>query len=169
MSNPFENAEEAWDVSTGTMLPAGNHVCEVLSADATGESSNGYPQVELEVGNADGSIRDWLVITPKTVGKIVQVIQALGLEPPSDGQVDPSDHRLAQAYVATWVGRRVGVVIRSEPGYKDPTRTRERVQGYVKPEEIKTSDITPPKTGAGSHTGGAQPKSLSPDTSDIPF
>lgn len=168
MANPFENVEEAWEVSTGTMLPAGNHVCEVLSADASGESSSGYPQVALEVGNADGSIRDWLVITPKTLGKIIQVIQALGLEPPSDEQVDPSTHALAQGYVATWVGRRVGVVVRSEQDYKDPTKTRERVQGYVKPDAIKTSDITPP-SGAGSHTGGAQPKATAPAHDDIPF
>jgi hypothetical protein len=74
--NPFASAS-AWDVRTGQMLPAGRHVCEVYEIEGGGNSSGGYPQIELKVGNADGEMRDWIVVLPSTIGKVVQLTDAL--------------------------------------------------------------------------------------------
>src|SRR4051794_9255453 len=85
-SNPFAT-ETAWEVNTGTFLTAGDWATEIYEAEQD-ESSNGNPQIALNVGCADGAIKDWIVITPATYGKVVQLIQAVGIEPPSDDEVE---------------------------------------------------------------------------------
>jgi hypothetical protein len=142
--NPFAT-EQAWSVSegTGSILPEGDHVVEILSCEGSGTSSGGYPQLELQVGNADGQIRDWIVVIPSTIGKVVQLTDAAGLERPNEAQVlsEGPGYRLDPKYLDQLVGRQVGVLVRQEPDRNDPTRMRDRVKGYVTAGSIAKSDI----------------------------
>jgi hypothetical protein len=75
---------EAWSGSGPP--PPGTHVARIDSA-AEGESSGGYPQIELDLrvtaGDANGAtIRDWLVAIPSTYGKVKQLLEAAGVEIP---------------------------------------------------------------------------------------
>lgn len=141
--NPFAS-EEAWEVWSG-FLPAGDHICNVREIDGSGTSSGGHPQVEIKVGNGQGEIRDWIVVIPKTIGKVVQFTDSVGLDRPTDEQVVPdgTGFRLAPGYLAKAVDREVGVLVRSEADRLDPSKTRERIQGYCEPSKIAPSDVTP--------------------------
>lgn len=143
-TNPFAT-EEAWDVNTGTFLGIGDHVCEVREIDGTGNSSGNHPQIEVKVANGDGEIRDWIVVIPSTIGKVIQLTDACGLRRPNDEEVVPegTGFRLADAYLQQLVGKRVGVIVRGEPDRNDPQRIRERVKGYVDAGKIAASDVTP--------------------------
>jgi hypothetical protein len=147
-SNPFAT-EEAWEVSGG-FLPAGDHICTVRSVDGSGTSSGGHPQIEVEVGNDLGTIRDWIVVIPSTVGKVTQLTDAVGLDRPTDEQVKPdgSGFRLDPKYLARMINRRVGVLVRPEPDQRNPGQTRDRVRGYVDASKISTSDVPIP-AGSG--------------------
>jgi hypothetical protein len=140
--NPFAT-EEAWSVSTGGILPAGEHLVEIYEVEGDGTSSGGYPQIVVKASNADGSITDWIVVIPSTIGKVVQLTDAAGLERPTDAQVeaDGPGYRLDPKYVAKLVGKQVGVVVRDEADRNDPTKIRQRVAGWVAPGVVKKSDV----------------------------
>lgn len=142
MSNPFQSTE-AWEVQLEQILPAGNYVAKIDEA-SDGTSSGGYPQIELKMTNALGAIRDWMVITETSIGKVVALAQAAGVALPIDDDiVDQNSLRLKQVWIDRLVGKTVGIVVRDEPDYKDPTKIRQRVQGYVDPSRIASapSDI----------------------------
>jgi len=142
MSNPFRTTD-AWEVQTERLLGEGNHVVNITVAE-DGTSSGRHPQIELQLANGDGEIRDWLVITPASVGKVVALAQAAGIDLPTDDDIADSDTlRLKQEYIDRLHGKVVGAVVRNEPSFKDPSRMIPRVQGYVAPEKIKPSDVTP--------------------------
>jgi hypothetical protein len=88
-NNPFAT-EEAWEVSTGDLIPVGDFVVEIDTIDGTGKSSGNYPQIELEVKNpSDGKTRkDWITISQNTIGKVVQLTKAAGAGTPPDDAVD---------------------------------------------------------------------------------
>jgi len=156
-SNPFASAE-AWEVSTERILGDGNHVVKITGAE-DGSSSGGHPQIELQLANDQGEIRDWMVITKASVGKVVSLATAAGVEIPSEDDIaDTSTLRLKQAWIDKLVGKTVGIVVRDEPSFKDPKRMISRVQGYVTPDRIKgykDSDVT----GAGDADPFASVKS----------
>jgi hypothetical protein len=160
-ANPFTTAE-AWEASTDTILSAGDHVVKVMEIDGSGNSSGGHPQIELRMSNDLGSLRDWIVVIPSTVGKVTQLFEALGLDRPTDDQVvqDATGWRFDPKYLDQAHGRQVGVIVREEPDRQDPTRMRTRVKGYVKPDTIG-SDVTSP-TAAQAFS---QPK----DDDSFPF
>jgi hypothetical protein len=159
--NPFAT-EKAWAVGEG-ILPAGDHVVEVLEASGTGTSSGGYPQIEIRVGNADGEIRDWIVVIPTTIGKVVQLTDAVGLDRPTDAQVeaDGPGYRLDPKYLDQLIGKKVGVLVRQEADRNDPTKMRDRVKGYVPHGDIGPSDVPADTSGLSD----AKPA----DDEDIPF
>jgi hypothetical protein len=166
------NPDEKWDVSTGRMLPDGNHVCTILEIDATQTSRGGYPMIEVKVGNERGDIRDWLVISDQhTFGKFTSLVLAAGI--PTDGypqperDFDPSDGRPKQEYAQRLLGRKVGVVVRDEPDNRNPGQTRPAVKGYKLPGEI-TDDM--PADTRGLPTASA-PSASRPDHEDdrVPF
>jgi hypothetical protein len=166
MSNPFAT-EEAWKVDGGGYLPIGDHKCTVLAIDGTGTSSGNYPQVEIEVGNAAGeSSTDKIVTLRKTVGKIGQFIEAIGLEIPSEEEQtwDGDQFRLSPEYLNQALGKEVGVVVRGEPGRTDPTKTFSVIKGYVPVDKID-SDLTPNADQTG--IGQTDPSTVADD--DIPF
>lgn len=131
----FENAE-SWDVSTDTLLPVGNHVCTIKSAEV-GKSSGGFPQVELEVEGEKGTRKDWLVYGDTGgygVRKVATLYRAVGVEL-SNGDQDEGG-QLTSAAVARLVGKKVGVVVHLEDDRREPGKTRPRIKGYVDPSVI---------------------------------
>jgi hypothetical protein len=135
---------ESWDTSTETLLPVGNFVAEIVMAEPGHTKGSmgreAKPQLEIKVQNDRGSRKDWIVITPNTQGKVVQVFDASGTERPKQGEFDPSTGELTEEACARLRGKKVGVVIRDEQSLKDPTRMEPRIQGYVQPDRI-TEDV----------------------------
>lgn len=161
--NPFHTTDP-WEVQTETIFGPGNYVVTIQDAQG-GTSSGGHPQIELKLVNDQGAIRDWLVITDAAIGKVVALCNATGLPLPEDDDLEPGEHlRLKQVYIDRLVGLKTGVVVRDEPDYKDPTRMRSRVQGYVDPSRIDVgSDATP--QGSAASFSHPQPK----PNEDLPF
>lgn len=112
---------EAWRAST--MLEIGWHVVTIQEAEE-GESSNHYPQFEFLFGNDDGDIRDWLVYTQATIGKVKQLVEATGVVP-EDDDLKASD----------LLGKTLGIKVGMEPSTKGGDR--KVVQAYVTPDEAK--------------------------------
>jgi hypothetical protein len=162
--NPFAS-ERAWTVSEGgEILPAGEHVVEIEEADGGGKSSGGYPQIEVRLSNNEGQIRDWIVVIPATIGRVAMFTDAAGLERPTDEQVtaEGAGYRLDPRYLDQLIGRKVGVVVRDEKDRNDPSRTRQRVAGYVPADSIAKSDVP-------SDTSGFEPAKQLVADDDIPF
>jgi hypothetical protein len=135
MSFDYSTAE-AWEASSGILGP-GDYVGKIDKFPQDGTTSNGNPQIELTlVVDMQGSIRDWIVITPNTQGKVVQLFESAGIARPQAGEFDPQTGRLTQECLDRLGGATVGFIVRNEPDYKDATKMRSRVQGYVKPERI---------------------------------
>lgn len=156
-------AAEAWKVSDA-MLPPGDHLVTIVNPIVS-ESSGGYPQIELRVENAQGSLRDWIVILPSTIGKVVSVFDAAGVARPQEGEFDPETGRLTDATVDRLHNRRVGVVVRQEPDNRDPTKLRTRIQGYVDVSQIG-SDIPADTSGLPVAPSSSRP----PNEDDrVPF
>jgi hypothetical protein len=130
---------EPWEVSTDTILPIGNHVCKIVEAEG-GTSSGNFPQGALKFENAQGSIRDWITISPSNdpgsfpVGlrKAVQLFKSAGIPLATvNPHIDPTTFAIAQAAWDLLIGKTVGVVVYSEPDRNDPTKLRTRVRGTV--------------------------------------
>jgi hypothetical protein len=164
------NPEEKWNVSTDSLLPVGNHVCEILEIEAGPDvrSRNNYPEVRLKVGNTQGTLRDWITISnEKTFGKFTALVLAVGFDqadwPQAGEDFSTEDGHVKQSYANKLLGRRVGVVAREEPDQQGSPRIR--VKGYVPVGDIKASDVTSPNEGASfAHAGSRKPAD-----DDIPF
>ncbi len=159
----FESAE-SWDVSTATLLPNGNHVCEIRDA-TTGRSSGNFPQIELEVFNDNGSRKDWLVYGDQGgygVRKVATLFRMAGVQLSNEDQ--DADGCLTQAAVERLNGKKVGVVIRDEEDRRNPGQTRPRIKGYVDPSTIDTAQAVAASAGSSSR-GGSSPVA----DEDIPF
>lgn len=167
MSNPFAT-EEAWNVSTGEYLPSGNHLVKVDSIEPD-HSSKGNPQFVIEVSNAQGSKTNWLTVTPQSIGGVINFTDACGLDRPTDEQVE-TDAKSGftvptLAYMQQAVGKSVGVVIRDEDKWDDPTKKVAKVQGYVTPDRVGGSSSDVPTGNAPSHS----PNGPGEGDLDIPF
>jgi hypothetical protein len=162
--SPFEQAD-AWEVQTERILPDGNHIVTIEEAN-NGRSRNQHPQIELKLANPEGSIRDWLVITESTVGKVVQLAQAAGVDVPGEDDIQQG-LQLKDEWVFRLSGKTVGVVVREEPDNRPDHygESRPRVQGYVEPARIKPSDVTHP-AAARQFANASGPQ---PGNRDIPF
>ena len=154
MGFDFEGAEK-WETSTDSYLPVGNHVVEITRAEG-GRSRNGHPQITLEVGNALGTKKDWLVYSEKNgVSKVATLFEIAGVNLLNTDQDDTG--ALKEAKVAQLVGKKVGVVVREEPSLKDPSKMYANIKGYVPVEAI--ADAAP--------VVSASPSGVAED--DIPF
>jgi hypothetical protein len=92
--------EEAWEPQDQILPPNWKGEVEVDDIEP-GESSGGHAEVriQLRATNGDGQIRDWIVITPGSIGHWLQVCEAFGVENP--GQIatrdrDDPDHTTNQ-------------------------------------------------------------------------
>lgn len=164
MTNPFRNTEP-WEVSTETILGPGNYIVTIIEAE-DGTSSGGHPQVSLLLKNDQGQIRAWQVITDASIGQIVALAQSAGIELPGDEDI-VEGLRLRQAYYDRLIGKQVGIVVREEPSWKDPTKMRSTVAGYVEPAKITGSDATP--QGAADQFVTAGNAATRRADSDLPF
>jgi hypothetical protein len=118
------------DVDGVEALPAGSHVVEIRRAEG-GDSPDGHPQVELVLGNEDGAVIDRVAISPRSIGRIVSLIDAAGLpRPQGDDVADAGAGRLSAAYVARLVGRRVTIVVRRATDPESPTQETATVVSY---------------------------------------
>lgn len=136
---------EAW--AAGDILPPGTHQVMVISAEE-GKSSAGNPQLEIEMQavageHEGGTIRDWIHFTPKTAGKVKQVLEAFGMTSDGSVSVEASD----------FVNKKAQILVREEP-YNGEMKTK--VKAY-----------TPASGDApAAASNGQQPKS---DNDDLPF
>lgn len=135
---------EAWQ--GGLYLGIGTHPAEITSA-AEGQSKKKHPQFEFEwtaIGGDEkgGTIREWLVVIPSTLGKLKGLLEACGVEITDNlSSISPSDLE----------GLKAAIVVRKE----NPDDKYPRVMGY-----LPLSDIPADTTGLGS--------SKEPEV-DVPF
>jgi hypothetical protein len=168
--------EEAWDVSTDQFLGVGTHLITVVEADKGWTKGDSFkapkPQIEIKVQNDQGTRRDWIVITPKTVGKVVQIFDATGAQRPQQGEFNPETGELTEECVARLRGRKCGVVIRLETSLKDPMKEEPRIAGYIESQRV-TDDIPADTRGLPSADPAQQAPSASrppsENKSSIPF
>jgi hypothetical protein len=84
-------AEEAWEPKDAILPP--DWTGEVIIDDVEAEESSGsHPQVRLQLRatNGDGELRDWITITPNSLGHWLQICEAFGVENP--GQIAIRDN-----------------------------------------------------------------------------
>ena len=115
----IEGLKDAEEWTGGGILGPGYHEVKIAKA-MEGESSGGHPQIELEfdgVGNP-GSIRDWLVITPNTVGKLKQLTTAAGITIDSD-----------EFDATKLLGQRLSIFVAEEPDRQDADQDAVAGQG----------------------------------------
>ena len=161
---------DPWEVSTDTILPAGNYVGTITEAEDD-TSSGGHPQINLRLEDEEGrgAIRDWLTITEASFGKVVALAQAASCQPTEAEQKGFADKggRAPKSWLNKLVGKRVGFVVRDEPDYKDPTKMRQKVQGYVLPERVAGKTGPAPSSEVTPANAAAAPVSASDDA--LPF
>jgi hypothetical protein len=153
---------DPWEVSTGFILPAGNHVVKIDKAEI-GNSRGGHPQIELSVSNAEGELRDWLVITEQSFGKVIALSLATGVQPTDEEKqyFEANGLRPPESFVTRLVGKQVGIVARDEEKMNDPSKKTTRIQGYVEP-----SKIGGPSNGSSTFVGASSSTAGEPD---VPF
>lgn len=124
---------EAWRADD--QLPPDTYVMQVIEAEES-QSSAGNPQIVLDLRVTAGEWRgaekrDWVTITESSLGRVVQVLEAFGIEiPEGEFEFKPSD----------LVGKTAEVVLREETyvvapekrkgSDDDGTRTGVKVKGY---------------------------------------
>lgn len=142
---------EAWTV--GDILPPGTHVCRIDNA-AEGTSSGGHNQIELDLRCTtgefiDGTIKDWVVVTANSLGRVRQLLEAAGVVIP-DGEFEFDVSQLN--------GKPVQIIVRQEP--KPNGDIVSRVKGY---EAVSGNGLaangSPPAAAVGSAV----------KDSDVPF
>jgi hypothetical protein len=115
-------AVDPWE-GGGAILPPGDYLVTCSSADV-GETSTGKPQIEVQLEAANGlGIRDWIVVTPKSLGRVKFILAAgfgVDLAKVNIDNFDPS----------ILVGRKTSILVATEPRRDDPTQTRTVVQAY---------------------------------------
>lgn len=143
---------EAWE-ATGAILPPGRHACVIADVDE-GTSSGGHPQLtvrseSLDPQQAGAGITDWIVITPKSLGRVRQFLEAAGVEIP-EGEFKIPSAKLFDKKLTVFV----------KDGTKPDGTKKTEVAAYA---PFEASDV-PADTaglGAGNGTGGSEP--------DVPF
>ena len=147
------DGEESWAV--GRMLPLGVHDVTIAEV-AQSNTSNNNPQIEMKFANKEGDyIRDWLVVVPNTYGKVLQLLEAVGIEPqPGDWDFDPG----------TLFEKRLQIRVGEEPDREDPTQMRSRVFAYMALGTVTQTggDVPADTTGLVGATSGSS-------DDDIPF
>jgi hypothetical protein len=155
--------EERWDPNSALMLPPGNHICTIRKAEE-GTTRNGNDQIEVQVEKGGDTLRDWIVITPATLGKVIQLAEAAGVENPGAVSIPSTEW---SAWVEGLVGKKVGVIIRDEPHYDTAKaaqgQTQRKVQAYCTVEELGQESSDVPADMAGFASG---PQA---QDDDIPF
>lgn len=117
------NGVDAW--TPGNVLSPGQHTVKVTEAKEE-PASTGTPQIILsmeatagpEVG---GTITDWIAVTPNTLGRVRMIMEAFQIPVPAGQFV---------LEASAFVNRTARIIVRSEPGRKDPSKSFSKVGGY---------------------------------------
>jgi hypothetical protein len=145
---------EPW--APGAILSPGQHTVRVAEADDSKQSKNGYPQIILKLEAIEGpetggTITDWITITPNSLGRVRQILEAFQY------QIPAGDFQLAASHL---VYRTARIVVREETGQDG--RTRSQVKAYE-----------PSGSGAAADNGiGSDPfagTTAAPVDDSIPF
>lgn len=149
---------EAW--AAGAILSPGTHTVRVIEADDSRTSKNGHPQIvlKLEATEGDevgGTITDWLTITPNSLGRVRQILDAFQFPIP------PGNFQLAGSQL---INRAARIVVREEMG--SDGRMRSQVKAY----EPSGSGVSHANGNGGDPLAAAVPAGTPAfDDSDVPF
>jgi hypothetical protein len=137
----------------GDMLPEGKHLCRAVETEE-GKSSGGHFQIEVtwEAVAGDyigGQIRDWVVVTENSMGKVKSLLLCCGIDVPAGGFSLSAD---------LIKGRACEIVVRPQP--KPDGTPALKVVAYQAP----SSDATPPAATMGT---AAQPSAKAEEP--VPF
>lgn len=140
----------AW--AAGDQLEPGAYIVKATAVERTqskSNSANEQVQVDWRVmaGPYKGAEqRDWITFTEPAMGRVVQVIEAVGQQVP---QQDFSSYGDLADWLASVLekGAVTEAIIRLEPGRTDPTKEFPKVAGYRKP---NPSDIPNDASGFAS-------------------
>lgn len=142
---------EAW--KGGVILPPGKHTVIVETADE-GESSGGYPQVEILFVSTEGlgEIRDWLTFSRSStvaweasLGRAKMLLEAVGIESKGGEWEFPTNDL---------VGKRLKITVAEEPKYNEPERLVSKVKGF---QPLDESDMPADTSGLGNGNEGPLP------------
>lgn len=148
------SGEEAWK---GTpLLGPGKHTVTVEDIEE-GESSGGHPQVQVELASDEGQIRDWIVLTAGSLGRLLMLTEAAGLDNPGKVKIPSKEW---SAYVGQLGHKRVRIFVQ-EQEYQGETKNR--VVSYEAPGQ-EASDV--PADTAGLPVGAGAGKGTD---DEVPF
>lgn len=121
---------DAW--SGGAYLGIGTHPAEIISA-SEGKSSGGHDQFEMEWQAIDGpekggTIKEWLVVIPSTLGKVKGLLESCGVE-----NLDAIDEVTPEQLK----GLKAAIVVRKE----NPDDKYPRVIGYRPLSELPVDSV----------------------------
>lgn len=152
---------KAWDVSD--QLPPGTYIMRPAPDGVERTKSSGdNEQVQVDwrvvAGEYTGAERrDWITFTENAKGRVVQLLEACGIEVP---QTDFASYGELADWVAEQLrkGAVVEAVVRLKPDRKDPSKEWPEIAGYRWPSQ---SDIDSSAAGfqSGPKVGGGD-KSL---------
>jgi hypothetical protein len=147
----------AW--SAGDQLEPGTYRFIPTSIERE-QSSNGNPQVKVgwsvNAGPYRGSeIRDWITLTERAMGRVVQVLEAAAIDIPA--QEFESYEQMADWLAGALKGKQVDGVVRLKPDRKDPSKEWPEIVGYKRP--LEGSDV--PADGPSNAPAVGKP--------DLPF
>jgi hypothetical protein len=147
----------AW--SADDQLEPGTYRFEPSSIERE-QSSNGNPQVKVEwrvtAGPYRGSeIKDWITLTEKAMGRVVQVLEAAAVEIPA--QEFESYEQMADWLAGALKGKQVDGVVRLEPSRKDPSKEWPTLKGYKRPAEGSDVPADGPSNAPGVSDGKPLP------------
>jgi hypothetical protein len=173
------DSTESFDITNaaGQILKTGNYVAKITKAEG-GKSSGGHPQLELQLEAPEGEVRDWIIYNNGFGQKKLKgLMTKLGLNPTQEQKDEmATTGLLPDALVSVFAGKTVGIQVREEPSYKDPSKLRSTVHAYGTPAEIQAADAPPPPvavTAPADDWAGTTPASAgfaAPGADDdIPF
>lgn len=150
----------AWAVDD--RIEPGAYIAKATAAERT-KSANDNEQIQVDWRIMGGPFkgaeqRDWITFTENAMGRVVQLIEAVGEQVP---QQDFASYGELADWVAGVLGKGAvtEMVIRLEPGRKDPSKEFPKVAGYRKPSPSDIPSDTAgfsggPSVGNGNGSGG---------------
>lgn len=113
---------EPWKAS-GVILGPGEHIVQVVEEEVITDGDHPEVELSLEAVAGDeqgGSIRDWVHVTEKSLGRVAQVLKAFEVEIPEGDFEWPGVK-----------GKRAKIIVRREPKRNEPDRMVTVVKGYA--------------------------------------
>lgn len=157
----------AWAVDD--RIEPGSYVAKSVTVERM-KSSNKNEQVQVDWRVMGGQYkgaeqRDWITFTESAMGRVVQVIEAIGEQVP---QQDFASYGELADWLAEILkkGAVTEMVIRLEPGRKDPSKEFPTIAGYRKP---NPSDVPADTSGFSSGPKVNGNGAGADDKSKLPF